>query len=350
MANPDFAIGCNGRGAQASSLARPVSLEEAPIDEQFRLVKDTGVFDYFDRLPLPANIDEYRRAIAKYDLPVRTASWFYRLGQDDALLSANLRIAKEIGATMHNIMIYANDAQGRAVSDDAIVACYLRAYDEGMKLGVEPALELHVNMWSEDFRRVTPVAKRVQAKGIPFNFTLDYSHVIFKIDNPDEQDVSGIRADVEAERLILDPFEPGNILDEWLALGIVRWMQVRAVAPNGPKNLWSLYSPGANLAGQPMANEQPNVPGKPCRGILYPFTKPAPGDWHSPWHAWKLEPTKEVVRKVLRHHKRDPKKRLNFVTTEMINLPDYAHNARFSLIGQNAAIAKFVRETWAETA
>jgi hypothetical protein len=31
----------------------------------------------------------------------------------------------------------------------------------------------------------------------------------------------------------------------------------------------------------------------------------------------------------------------------MINLPDYAHNARFSLIGQNTAIARFVREQWA---
>ena len=51
---------------------------------------------------------------------------------------------------------------------------------------------------------------------------------------------------------------------------------------------------------------------------------------------------------VLRHHKNDPKKRLNFVTTEMINLPDYAHNARFSLIGQNAAIARFVRAAWDE--
>jgi hypothetical protein len=249
---------------------------------------------------------------------------------------------------MHNIMIYTNDATGRAASDDAIVDCYLRTYDESMKLGVEPAFELHVNMWSEDFRRVTPVAKRVQAQGVPFNFTLDYSHVIFKIDNPAEQDVSGIRADVEAGRLILDPFEPGSILDDWLALGIVRWMQVRSVAPNGPKNLWSLYNPGGNLAGQPMANEQPNVPGKPCRGILYPFTKPAPGEWHSHWHAWKLEPTKEFVRKMLRYHRRDPKKRLSFVTTEMINLPDYAHNARFSLIGQNAAIAKFVRAAWDE--
>jgi hypothetical protein len=81
---------------------------------------------------------------------------------------------------------------------------------------------------------------------------------------------------------------------------------------------------------------------------LYPFTKPLAGEWHSAWHAYKLEPTKEVVRKVLRHHKNDPAKRLKFITTEMINLPDYAHNAKFSLISQNAAIAQFVRDTWAE--
>ena len=43
-----FKIGCNGRGAQASSIDHPVSLEEASIDEQFRLVKETGVFDYFE--------------------------------------------------------------------------------------------------------------------------------------------------------------------------------------------------------------------------------------------------------------------------------------------------------------
>jgi len=345
---PDFYLGCNGRGAQASSLARPVSLEEPSIDEQFRLVKETGSFDYFDRIPLRSNFDEYRRAIEKYDLPVRTASWFYRLGQDESLLSANLRIAKEIGAAMHNIMIYTNHAEGRPVTDDEIVDCYLRTYDDGVKLGIEPAFELHVNMWSEDFRRVTPVARRVQAKGVPFNFTLDYSHVIFKIGNPAEQDISGIRADVEAGRLVLDPFELGNLCEEWLALGIVRWMQVRSVAPNGPRNLWSLHEAGKNLAGQPTGAEQPNVPGQPCRGILYPFTKPQPGEWHSPWHAYALEPTKEVVRMVLRHHKNDPAKRLNFVTTEMINLPDYAHNARFSLIEQNAAIARFVRAAWAD--
>ena len=86
---------------------------------------------------------------------------------------------------------------------------------------------------------------------------------------------------------------------------------------------------------------------KSCENIII-VTKPKPGEWHSPWYAYKLEPTKEVVRKVLRYHRDDVEKKLKFITTEMINLPDYGHNARFSLIEQNAAIAQFVRETWNE--
>src|SRR5260370_24277990 len=101
-----FRIGCNGRGAQQSSLQRPVALEEASIDEQFRLVKEAGVFDYFDRLPSAENLDEYRKAMDKYDLPVLTASWFYRLGENNRSISDNLPIAKEISASLHNIMIY----------------------------------------------------------------------------------------------------------------------------------------------------------------------------------------------------------------------------------------------------
>jgi hypothetical protein len=341
-----FLIGCNGRGAQASSIDHPISLEEASIDEQFRLVKQAGVFDYFDRIPLRDTFDEYQRAIEKYDLPICTVSWFYQLGADEALLEDNLKIAAEIGATMHNIMIFTEHADGHVVTNEEIIDCYLGTYDSAMKQGVEPAFELHVNMWSEDFRRVTPVALAVQNHGIPFNFTLDYSHVNFKIENPEEQDISGIRDDVESGRLILDPFEPGNLCDEWLELGIVRWLQVRSAAPNGPKNIWSVAQPGQPVAGMPMIEEG----GEPIvgRGIMYPFTKPAPGEWHSPWYAYKLEPTKEVVRKVLRYHKSDPQKRLSYITTEMINLPDYGHNAKFSLIDQNAAAAQFVRDYWTE--
>ncbi len=120
----DFLIGCNGRGAQASSSDHPISLEEPTIDEQFRLVKETGVFDYFDRIPLRDSFEEYQRAVEKYDLPIATVSWFYRLGEDEALLSGNLKIASEIGARMHNIMIFTEHADGHVVTDQEIIDCY----------------------------------------------------------------------------------------------------------------------------------------------------------------------------------------------------------------------------------
>src|SRR5690606_40864356 len=87
---PPFLIGCNGRGAQRSGLDKPVGLQEASIDEQFRMVKESGVFDYFDRIPLRGNLREYEQAMARHDLPVHTASWFYRLGQDEDRKSTRL--------------------------------------------------------------------------------------------------------------------------------------------------------------------------------------------------------------------------------------------------------------------
>ena len=39
--------------------------------------------------------------------------------------------------------------------------------------------------------------------------TLDHSHVIFKIDNPEEQKVQDMDKDIAAGTLELDPFKPG---------------------------------------------------------------------------------------------------------------------------------------------
>jgi hypothetical protein len=255
-------------------------------------------------------------------------------------------LTSEVGATTHNVMIYARHADGHRLSNEEIADCYLRAFDAGMKLNVEPSFELHVNMWSEDPRRVLPVARAVQRRGVPFNFTLDYSHMLFKIGNREELDVSDIGSDVETNQVILDPFEPGNLVDLWLSASIVRWMQVRCAVPNGPRNAWAPHDPDVVVAAVPRTPSLPMQRGDPGRGILYPFLEPGPGEWHSPWNAYALEPAKEVVRKVLAHHAGTPSSRLRYVTTEMITLPDYALNAKFSLIGQNAGIARFVRSTW----
>ena len=333
---------CNGRGAQASSIARPVSLEEeATIDEQFRMVKESGVFDYFDRLPLRASLDAYLAAMAKYDLPVHAGSWFYMLGRDDALLLDNLKSCSEVGTACHNIMTFTRHADGHVLTDDEIVAHYLETYDAGMKLRVEPSFELRVNMWTEDFRRVAPVAQRIAAHGIPFNFTLDYSHAIFKMGNPVELGISGVREVVESGRMILDPFDERSLCDQWLSLGIVRWTQLRAVAPNQPPNLWCPNDPGAP-AGDTLAY------GEFVRGIQYPCARPGAGQWHSDWQAYLLEPSKEAIRKVLRHHVRTPGSRLKYLSTEMINLPDYGLNAKYDLFEQNVECARFIRQAWEE--
>lgn len=330
-------------------MQAPVSLQEPALEEQFRLVSEAGVFDSFDRLPLPGEVGRYLRCIDLWRLPVHTASWFYALGRDEETLLDKLRLAAAVGARQHNMMVHWHDAAGVPVSDAQVADFYLRAYDLGMAIGVEPTLELHVNMWSEDPRRVLPVADEVHQRGVPFNLTLDYSHVIFKMDNPAELALCGLADDVAARRVQLDPRLPNSLVDDWLDAGIVRWLQVRAAAPNGPRNLWSILDASQPVAAVPEHSLFDYKAGGPGRGILYPFTRPMPGQWHSAWDPTALDCTKAVVRKVLAHHASNPEPRLRAITTEMINLPDYAHNARFSLIEQNAAIARFVRETWAGT-
>jgi hypothetical protein len=321
MMNRNFLLGCHWRGILRDA---PV-----PVEQQFQMIRDAGVFDYLDRLPAPELIDEYRRCSDKYGIPMHTGTWYYQLGREEALIDQYMYNAARAGLKIHNIMIFARHADGHVVTDEELVACYLRTWDLGQKLGVEPSFELHVNMWSEDFRRVKPLAEKIRLHGVPFNFTLDYSHCVFKIDNPEEQDVSGIREDVRFGRVILDPFEPTSLCDQWLEMNIVVYAQFRPAAPNGPKNVWAM-----------------DENGKPGRGIQYPFLKPKSGEWHSPWHAWKLEPSKQAMRKVLHYHMSHDKSPLKFVTTEMIDLLDYGQNAKYSIFEHNVACAQWIRDTW----
>ena len=321
----EFLLGCHGRGAQH------VAGEPISIDERFRLVKESGVFDFFDRLPQPGEESEYLKASAKYDLPIKTGLWTYHKGKDEALLERNMRLAKDAGGEVHNVMLFAAHADGHPLGDAEVVEFYLRAHEQAQRVGIEVTFEIHIEMWSEDFRRVGRVARLVRDRGVPFNAQLDHSHVILKLESAEEQDISGIREDVAAGRLVLDPFEPRSIFDDWLEDNILLWASMRPVAPGGPKNLWAKHPDGR--------------PGRACQ---YPFLRPRPGEWHSPWYAYKLEPSKEVTRKVLRDIRDNPRSRIRYITTEIIDLPDYGDGAKYSLFEHNAAMARWIRKTWDE--
>ena len=250
------------------------------------------------------------------------------LGRDEPLLQWHLQVAREYGTRVQNVQIFTNNRDGRPVSDTEVAETYLWATEIGDKNGVVPCFEVHVNMWSEHFGRVQRVAELVDKRGVRFNMTLDHSHVIFKMNNPIEQEVQNMRADVLSGEVELDPFKPGNVCQLWIDSNYVRHAHARAAIPNGPVNMWAM------------------IDGKPGRGIQYPFIQPKPGEWHTEWDAQKLEPWKEVLRQLLKHHASDPTSKLATISTEFIPWPDYGAGAKYSLFEHSVACASWIREEW----
>lgn len=316
-----FRLGCHYKNTQLWENVTPL--------QKFERVSDSGVFDYIDWLPRPADLDECIRASEKTGVPMLTGTWFYTLGRDEALIERDMQNAARAGIEMLNMMIFAKADDGHSVTDDEVVACFLRTSELGDKLGVAPSFEVHVDCWSEKFKHVLPVLNAVRARGVTFNLTVDYSHCIFKIEQPSEQDISDIREDVENGVIVLDPFEENNLCTKWLATNAVSFAQFRPVVPNNPRNLWVL-----------------DKEGRSARGIQYPFVRPGPGEWHSPWYGYKLEACKEAVRTILRYHLTNEQSPLRFMTTEMIAVEDYGMNAKYSIWEHNVAAGRWIRETW----
>ena len=56
------------------------------LDTRFRQVKESGIFDYYDKTPEDPNLlDEYLCASDKYDIPILAGGWTYQLGSDELL-------------------------------------------------------------------------------------------------------------------------------------------------------------------------------------------------------------------------------------------------------------------------
>ena len=62
------------------------------IDDRFRMVKDTGIFDYVDKTPEVNEINDFKLASQNHKLPIRAGGWFYTIGNHKSLLEKNLKI------------------------------------------------------------------------------------------------------------------------------------------------------------------------------------------------------------------------------------------------------------------
>ena len=194
----------------------------------------------------------------------------------------------------------------------------------GEKIGCLPCLEIHINMWSEDFLRMDKVKNIVLKNGMIFRMTLDHSHVIFKIDNAEEIKLFDLENQINSKKIILDPFQEENISEKWINDNIVWLMHARSVIPNNPKNIKAKHPDGSF-----------------GRGVQYPFIKPKEGEYFTDWDESKLEPWKEVVRKVIKYHYSN-NSNLECISTEFIPATDYGEGNTYSLFYSAIACAEWI--------
>ena len=228
----DLLVGCSAFGILHTDKDPLLSLED-----QFRMAAESEIFDYVEKTPPVDEIEEYKRCSEKFNLPVRCGIWFYTVGKEEELFLQNLKIGADMGSVLHTAQVRSYHEDGHLLSNEEIAEFYLKGFDYGEKIGCLPTLEIHVNMWSEDFLRVQEVAEIIQKKGYPFRLTLDHSHIIFKIDNPIEQKIFDIDKDIENGSLVLDPFLEKNICDQWINSNFIYHMHARSTVPNNPKNI-----------------------------------------------------------------------------------------------------------------
>ena len=316
----DLKIGIANRGVLHHNNEEPVSL-----DDWFNEVAQSKVFDYVDKTPPKEDFTQYKKLSEKYNLPLLCGGWFYQLGKDDNLIFENLKMGADLGSKYHNVQIFLHHADGHELTDQEIADTYLKVLDYGEKIGCLPCFEIHINMWSENFLRINSVAKIVQDQGKIFRMTLDHSHVIFKMNNEIELEMFGLAKQLKNNQIILDPFQEGNISEKWINQGIVSLMHARSVIPNNPKNIKATHPDGSI-----------------GRGVQYPFIKPLEGQFHSEWNEKKLDPWKEVVRKMIKYHYTNDC-HLECISTEFIPATDYGENNTYSLFDNAVGCAEWIR-------
>ena len=319
--NKKLKLGIGVRDVLHNYKDNPISLED-----WFKEISQCNIFDYVDKTPPKSDFNQYKKLSEKYGLPILSSGWFYLLGKEDDLILENLKMGAELGSKYHNVQIFINHADGHVLTDQEIADSYMKVSEYGEKIGCLPCFEIHINMWSEDFTRINSVAKLVKEQGITFRMTLDHSHIIFKMNNKEEMAMFGLEQQLKEKKIILDPFQKGNITQQWIDEGYVWLMHARSAVPNNPKNIGGRHPDGSI-----------------GRGVQYPFIKPLEGQYHADWEEEKLEPWKEIIRNVIKNHFVNENSFLECITTEFIPNTDYGEGSTYSLFDNASACAQWIK-------
>ena len=290
---------------------------------RFAWVRDSGAFDYIEKNHNPAeDFAPYFDLVQEYGVPIGVFGGIFCAQRDEERMRWCVATGGQLGAKVFNMQLFARRADGEAITDQQVADFFLDAMQVGAPVGCLPSLEVHVDMWSEQFARVERVAELLARRQVPLRITLDHSHLVFKMDHPEELALSGL-ADTDS-RDVLPAF-----YRQWLNEGWVAHAHTRSVAPGVPYNL---------------AMER--QPGQPGRAIQYPFIAPPAGTFHSDWDAQKLEPWKQAVRELLAAMQAHPASTPQRISCEFIPFADYGGGGRYSIWENNLACAAWLQDEW----
>lgn len=293
-------------------------------------IRDAGVFDYVEKNIDPTeDFAPYFDWVEEYGVPIGVFGGIFCAGRDEARMRWGLRTGGQLGARLFNMQLFARHADGRPLTDQQVADWFLHAMDHGTAAACLPAMEVHVDMWNEQFHRVEAVAELLARSHVALRLTLDHSHLVFKIDHPDELAISGLQDAADGGRALLAPGDRATLYSHWLAQGWVVHAHTRSVAPGVPYNA---------------AMRRPD--GRPGRAIQYPFVEPEPGSFHRSWREDELGVWKSAVRDLLAWMRAQPAKAPGQISCEFIPFPDYGGGGRYDIWGNNIACARWLREEW----
>ncbi|PXW93981.1 hypothetical protein C7444_11614 [Sphaerotilus hippei] len=297
---------------------------------RFAWIRHSGAFDYIEKNIDPGeDFAPYFDLVERHGVPIRVFGGIFCAGVDEPRMRWGLATGGRLGAPVFNMQLYARHADGHALGDEEVARFFLEAMEHGSRSGCLPSLEVHVDMWSESFRRVERVAERLARSNVRLRLTLDHSHLIFKIGHAAELALSGLADEPDGARALLAPDGAATFYRQWLQEGWVAHAHARSVAPGVSHNA--------------AANRRRGLPG---RAIQYPLIEPPPGSFHAGWQAERLQPWKDAVLDLLRCMRAQPQHAPQRISCEFIPFADYGGGARYSIWDNNLACARWLREQW----
>ncbi|CAM2155702.1 Xylose isomerase [Pararobbsia alpina] len=315
MAEPMF-IGVDVGGAMPGASGNTRRSRQA---DHFRLAAEAGVFDFVEtHASAGDDLAPYFDLVDRYALPVRVIDGTWGIGRDEAKAKDVIDAGSRVGGKVLNLRLCGHRADGALLSDDEVVAFYLRLCEWGDRVGCVPSLDA-CSVSKRDRTRVTRLGERITNAGAPFRVTLDLS------DLPPLS--HGASNDAGATRGDLSPISACSAQasdtphSDWIAQG---W--VYHVRTHGLLSRTARKTRAARTA---------------ARGIHAP-----PPVTSQVWAVNRAEGWKRELRQLIRLQANELRPWLRQITCAFASAPGQRRDAALDALSDNVACARWLRDTW----